>query len=182
MWQWMNLITAIKKNEIKPFAATMMYLEIIILNEISQIKTNILYQEFLLWLSGLGTQLVFLRMQVRYLASFSGLRIWHCCKLWGRSRCGLDPVLLWQWRRGVGYGSNSTPIPGTSICCRCNHKKKKKKYIYIYTHTHNITCMWNIQNLHKLSYIQNKNKPTDIENKLSYQKGNEERDKLGSWD
>ena len=34
---------AIKKNEIMPFTATWMDLEIIILSEISQIKTNIYY-------------------------------------------------------------------------------------------------------------------------------------------
>ena len=37
--------------------------------------------EFLLWLSGLRTQLVSVRMQVHSLASLSGLRIWHCCQL-----------------------------------------------------------------------------------------------------
>ena len=36
----MEYYSAIKKNEIMPFAATWMDLEIIILSEISQIKTN----------------------------------------------------------------------------------------------------------------------------------------------
>ena len=38
----------------------------------------------LLWLSGLRTQLVSMRMQVRPLASLSGLRIWHYHELWAR--------------------------------------------------------------------------------------------------
>ena len=50
-----------------------------------QKETNL---EFLLWLSGLRTQLVSMRMQVWSLASLSGLR-----------RCSLDLALLWLWYR-----------------------------------------------------------------------------------
>ena len=39
----MEYYSAIKKNEIMPFAATWMDLEIIILTEISQTKTNIIW-------------------------------------------------------------------------------------------------------------------------------------------
>ena len=38
-------------------------------------------QEFPLWFSRSGTWLVSMRMQIRSLAPFSGLRIWHCRKL-----------------------------------------------------------------------------------------------------
>ena len=38
----MEYYSAIKKNEIMPFAATWMDLEMIILSEVSQIKTNII--------------------------------------------------------------------------------------------------------------------------------------------
>ena len=40
--------------------------------------------KFLSWLSGLRTRLVSMRMQVRSLASLSGLRIWRCHDLWCR--------------------------------------------------------------------------------------------------
>ena len=46
-------------------------------------------QEFLLWLSWLRTQLVAMRIGVRFLASLSGLRIQWCCKLWHRSQMQL---------------------------------------------------------------------------------------------
>ena len=39
----MEYYSAIKKNEVIPFAATLMDLEIIILSELSQRKTNIIY-------------------------------------------------------------------------------------------------------------------------------------------
>ena len=40
----MEYYSAIKKNEIMPLAATRMNLEIIILSEVSQRKTNIIYR------------------------------------------------------------------------------------------------------------------------------------------
>ena len=40
-----------------------------------------------------------MRMWVRYLASLSGLRIWHCPKLWCRLRMQLSTALLWLWYR-----------------------------------------------------------------------------------
>ena len=42
MWYTMEYYSAIKKNEIMPFAATWIDLEIIILSELSQTKTNIM--------------------------------------------------------------------------------------------------------------------------------------------
>ena len=42
MWYIMEYYSAIKKNEIMPFAATWTDLEIIILSEVSQTKTNII--------------------------------------------------------------------------------------------------------------------------------------------
>ena len=65
--------------------------------------------------------LVSMRMQVRSLASFSGLRIQCCGKLW----CSLQ-----MWLRSDIAGScnsDPTPSPGMSICHRCSPKKKQNK-------------------------------------------------------
>ena len=40
-----------------------------------------------------------MRIRVQSLASLSRLRIWCCCKLECRLRCGSDPVLPWLWCR-----------------------------------------------------------------------------------
>ena len=41
---------------------------------------------------GLGT----MKLQVQFLASLCGLRIWHCHELWCRYRHGSDLALLWH--------------------------------------------------------------------------------------
>ena len=79
--------------------------------------------DFPSWFSGLRTRLVSLRMQVRSLASLSGLRILRYRELW----CEVtDVTQIWHDCR-CGCGSNSTPSLGTSICCRCSLTRKKKQ-------------------------------------------------------
>ena len=56
-------------------------------------------REFPLWLSGLRTQLVSMRMQVGSLASLSGLGSGVAVSCGVGCRCGSDPVWLWLWRR-----------------------------------------------------------------------------------
>ena len=52
--------------------------------------------------------LVIMALQVRFLVSLSGLRIWHCCGQWHRpAAVALIPTL------------------GTSICHECSPKKQK---------------------------------------------------------
>ena len=68
-------------------------------------------------------------MGFQSLALLSGLRIWHCHKLW----CGVAdvPQILLCCGCGIGQqgncSSNSFPKLGTSIGCRCRLKKKRKK-------------------------------------------------------
>ena len=42
-----------------------------------------------------------MRLQVQSLAVLSGLRIWHCPKLWCRSQYGSDLMLLWLWPTAI---------------------------------------------------------------------------------
>ena len=51
----MEYYSAIKKNEIMPFAATWMCLQIIILSGISQIKTNIIWYHLYVESKKIGT-------------------------------------------------------------------------------------------------------------------------------
>ena len=76
-----------------------------------------------------------MRMWVRSLASFSGLRIRQYPKLWCNSDMARIPCCC-----GCGvassYSSDSTPSLGTSICHRCG--PKKKNYLRILLQH----CMW----------------------------------------
>ena len=85
--------------------------------------------EYLLWLSRLRTQLVFMRIQIRSLVSLNGLRIQCCRELWHRSKMWLRPGVAVPVAVAVAgsCSSDSTPSLGTSICCRCGLKKKKDK-------------------------------------------------------
>ena len=65
-----------------------------------------------------------MRLPVRSLALFSGLRILHCHSCGVGQRHGSDSALLWP--------AATAPIlwfPNlrTSVCCRCGPKKQKKK-------------------------------------------------------
>ena len=49
--------------------------------------------------------------------------------------------------------------------------------------SYDIACMWNLKTLYKWIYLQNRNRVTDVENKLMVAKGDRRgRDKLGVWD
>ena len=83
--------------------------------------------EFLLWLSRLWTWIISIRMQVQTLASLSGLRIQHCCKLWCRLRAQLGSCIAVAEVWACGYSSKLTPSLGTLMCCKISPKKLKKK-------------------------------------------------------
>ena len=55
--------------------------------------------EFPLWLRGLRTWLVSVRMQVQSLSLLSGLSTQHCHSCGVGHRCILDLALLWLWHR-----------------------------------------------------------------------------------
>ena len=82
--------------------------------------------DFPLWLSGLRTQLVSMRMQVQSLVSLSMLRIWHCHELCCRLQIWLRSCVAVAVTQAGCSSSNLTPSLGTSICCRWDSKKKKK--------------------------------------------------------
>ena len=65
------------------------------------------------------------RLRVRSLALFSGLRIWHCHELWCKlkMRLGFDVAVA----EAGSCSSNLTPSLGTSISRRCGPKKTGKK-------------------------------------------------------
>ena len=67
-----------------------------------------------------------MRLQVQDLASPSGLRIQHCCEVWGR-RGGSDPVLLWLWCRPTETASMRPLAWEISICREYGSKKTKKE-------------------------------------------------------
>ena len=74
-----------------------------------------------------------IRLQIRSLASLSGLRIRRCRELWCRSRCGLDLVLLWLWCRLTAVALIA-PLAwkppyaaGAALKMQKRPKKKKKK-------------------------------------------------------
>ena len=45
-----------------------------------------------------------------------------------------------------------------------------------------ITYMWNLKNGYRWTYLQIRNRVTDVANKHDYERGNGERGKLGYWD
>ena len=81
--------------------------------------------ELPLWLSGLRTQLISMKMWVGSLALLSGLRIQHCHKLWHMLQMQLRSIVARLWHRRQ-LSSSLTSILGTSICLRCSPKKNKK--------------------------------------------------------
>ena len=68
-------------------------------------------------------------MQVRSLASISGLGIRRCCELWYRSQTQLGSQVAVPVVWAGSYSSDSTPSLGSSICRRCGPQKPKKKKI-----------------------------------------------------
>ena len=64
-----------------------------------------------------------MRLQVRSLASLSGLRMQHCGELWCRSQTWLGSGVAVAVAQAGSYSSDLTPHLGTSICCGSSPKK-----------------------------------------------------------
>jgi len=96
--------------------------------------------------AGWEPDMVSVRMQVWSPASFSGLRVWRCHKLWCRLQMQLRSNVATAVAQAYSCSSDSTTSLGTSICHGCDPKKKEKKYvyicvyiyIYIYIYTHHV--------------------------------------------
>ena len=74
-----------------------------------------------------GTDSVSENMGVWFLASLSGLRLWHCHKLQCRSQMWIPSGVAVAVGQTGSWGSDLTPSLGTSICCRCGHKKEERR-------------------------------------------------------
>ena len=92
-----------------------------------KIRSKDIFTEFPLWLSGLRTWLLSMKMRAHSLASLSGLSIWHCHTLQHRSQMQLGSGSSVPVAKAGGYGSNLTPSLGTSICCECGPKTTKER-------------------------------------------------------
>ena len=71
---------------------------------------------------------------VHFLASLSGLRIWHCWELWLGRRWGSDPVLLWLWCRPEAVALIGPPVwepsydTGVALKSKKTNKQKIKAF------------------------------------------------------
>ena len=79
----------------------------------------------------LQTQLVSMRMLVRFLALLSRLRIWCCCELGVGCRRSLDPVLLWLWYRPAAVAP-VRPLAWELPYAEGGLKTKKKRVLALY--------------------------------------------------
>ena len=64
-----------------------------------------------------------MRIQVRSLASLSGLKILYCHELWIWLRSDVAVAVVYAG----SCSSNWTPSLGTSVCRKCGPKKHEKK-------------------------------------------------------
>ena len=71
--------------------------------------------------------IVSMRMWVQSPDLLSGLRIWCCCRLWGRSQMQFRFGIAVTVVQDSSWSSDSAPSLGTSICLTCIWKRKKKK-------------------------------------------------------
>ena len=86
-----------------------------------------LFREFPLWLSGLQTQLVSMKLQTLSLALLGGLKIQCCHELWCRPQTWLRSGVVVAVVQASSYSSDTTPQPENLQTPRVQPYKKKKK-------------------------------------------------------
>ena len=70
-------------------------------------------------------------MQVRFLASLSGLGIWHCHELWCRLQARLRSCIAVAVVQAGSCCSNSAPGLGAFMCRGRSPKKTKKPFVFL---------------------------------------------------
>ena len=71
-------------------------------------------------------QLGNMKLQIRFLASLSGLRIQQCLELWCRSQMWFGSHVAVALVLAGGYSSHWTPSLGNSICHESSPRNGKK--------------------------------------------------------
>ena len=78
-----------------------------------------------------------MRLRVRSLASFSGLRIWCCCELWGRS-AGVAPIRPLTWEPPHATGAALIRQKDTDTDTQTHRHTDTQTHTHTHTHTHGV--------------------------------------------
>ena len=97
-------------------------------------------------------------MQVWSLASFSGLMIWCCRKLWYKLQMWLRSCVAVAVVQVSSCSYNLTPSSGNSICHRCVGRKRKKVIKICFIIDHLLLFVCGGRNVYLICYINARGK------------------------